>query len=167
MTIGWSRPAKKGLINMASELDVTYLDYSREKSTAGFRGVDLNAGNFAAQQALMDALVSATQVIVLGTKVKDTRKAVVTTFTETRPVSPFAQRENKWLVRYTDNVTPSGNGTLEIPAPDLDFLDANGTHLDLAGVEGAAWVAAFEAYQRSKLGNAVTVASVEYVGRNN
>lgn len=152
---------------MTSELSITYLDRSSETSAATFRGVDLTAGNFTAQMGLMDALVSATQAIVLGTKIKDARKAVVTTFTETQPTSPYAQRENKWLVRYTDNVSPIGNGSLEIPAPDLDFLNSEGTFLDLGTTEGAAFETAFNAFQRSRLGNACTLVSVQYVGRNN
>lgn len=152
---------------MAAKVNITYLDYSLETSTAGFTGVTMTAGNFAAQAALIDTLVSATQGITLATKVKDSRIAVVTEFAETRPTSPFAQRENKWLLRYTDTVDPNGNGKLEIPAPDLDLLDAAGTHLDLTSTEGAAFKDAFEAYQRSRLGNTVTLDSAEYVGRNN
>lgn len=152
---------------MTSDLNVTYIDYSMERSTAGFRGVTLTAANFDAQATLMNSLVGATQAIVLGTKVKDQRIAVVTTFTETKPTSPFAQRENKWLVRYTDNVTPNGNGSMEIPAPDLQFLNNEGTFLDLTTTEGAAFETAFNAFQRSRLGNAVTLVSVQYVGRNN
>lgn len=151
---------------MASELDVLYMDYSFENSPAGFRGVDLTAANFDAQNTLMDNLVGAVQAIILGTKIKDTRKATVEEFSKTRPASAFAQRELKWRVIYNDTVNPAGNGSLEMPTPDLQFLDANGTHLDLASTEGAAFVTAFEAYQRSKLGNTVEVQSVELVGRN-
>lgn len=151
---------------MASELDLLYLDHSLEKSGAGFRGIDLTAGNIVAEFAKMDALVGALQAIVLGTKVKDTRKAAETTFTETRPVSAFAQREIKWLIRYTDNVTPNGNGTIEVPTADLQFVDGTGEYLDLAGTEGAAFETAFNDYQRSRLGNAVTLVSVQFVGRN-
>jgi hypothetical protein len=155
------------LEKMASKLNITYLDYSLETSTAGFTGVTLTAGNFAAQAALMDTLVSATQAITLATKIKDSRIAVVTPFAETRPTSPYAQRESKWLLRYSDTVSPAGNGTIEVPASDLDLLDANGTHMDLASTEGAAFKAAFEAFQRSRLGNSVTLDSIEFVGRNN
>jgi hypothetical protein len=152
---------------MASELQVKYLDYSGEKSTATFRGVDLTAANFDAQNTLMDNLVGALQAVVLGTKIQDTRKSSVDDFTETRPASPYAQRENKWLFRYTDNVNPTGNGTLEVPTPNLTFLNTEGTFLDLASTEGAALKTAFEAFQRSRLGNTVTLVSAQYVGRNN
>lgn len=155
---------------MSSNLVITYRDYSEnpiERSSSTFTGVTLTEGNFTAQMTLMDNLVSATQAIVLGTKVKDARSASVTTFSETRPTSPFAQRENKWLLKYTDNVTPLGNGSIEIPCPDLDLLNTEGTALDLTSTEGAAFKTAFEAYQRSRQGNAVTLVSAQYVGRNN
>lgn len=152
---------------MSSELTITYIDYSLERSSAKFRGVDLTAVNFDPQNILMNVLAAACQDIVLGTKVKEARLASVTTFTETKPASPFAQRENKWLVRYTDNVDPNGDGSLEIPTPDLSLLNLAGTFLDLTTAEGAAFETAFNNYQRSRLGNAVTLVSVQYVGRNN
>lgn len=152
---------------MASTFALTFLDRSSEKSTATFRGVSLTAGNFAAQAALMDALAAATVSITLGTKIKDERVAVVTTFAEVRPTNPFAQRENKWLLRFTDDVTPNGNGSMEIPAPDLGLLDDAGVYLDLASTEGAAFKAAFEDFEVSRLGNPVTLVSAQYVGRNN
>lgn len=152
---------------MASKVNITYMDYSFEKSAAGFTGVDFSAANFDAQNALIDSLVSATQAIVLGTKTKDTRTAIVTDFTETRPASQYAQRELKWRVKYTDTVDPAGDGSLEIPCPDLTLLDTNGTHMNISAGAGAAWVTAFEAFQRSRLGNTVAVVEVELVGRNN
>jgi hypothetical protein len=151
---------------MASEFDLLIMDYSFETSPVNFRGVDLTAANFDAQNGLMDDLYDAAIAIILGTRIKDTRKATVNEFAKTRPSSAFAQRELKWRVVYLDTVDPNGNGSLELPTPNLLFLDANGTHLDLSSTEGAAFVAAFEAYQRSRLGNTVTVQSVELVGRN-
>lgn len=151
---------------MASKLQLTFMDYSFEDSPATFEGVDMDAANITAQFGLMDDLRDAVIGISLGTLVKDARTAAVVDTARTRPTSPFAQRENKWLVRYLDTIDPAGNGTKEIPAPDLGELDASGAYLDLAGTEGAAFVAAFQAFQRSRLGNTVTVESVQYVGRN-
>jgi len=150
-----------------SKVEVQFLDYSLERSTATFEGVEITAANFAAQKTLIDSLVGSLQAITLATKIKDSRTAVETKFTETRPTSPYAQRENKWLLRFTDNVNPTGNGSKEVPAPDLDLLNAEGTYLDLTSTEGAAFKTDFEAFQRSRLGNAVTLVSAQYVGRNN
>lgn len=151
---------------MASKVQVQIMDYSFEDSPATVYGVDLNAGNIAAQFTLMDTLVGAIQGVILGTKVKDSRSAAVTEFARTRPTSPFAQRENKWLVRLLDTVDPAGNRTMEIPTPDLDLLDNTGEYMDLTSTEGAALVDALEAFARSGLGNTVTVESIQYVGRN-
>lgn len=151
---------------MPSKLQVLVMDYSFEDSPVTLRGVDMNAGNIAAQFGLMDDVVNALAGVTLGTKVKDSRQAAVTEFARTRPVSQYAQRENKWLVRFLDTVNPNGNGSFEIPTPNLTLLDASGEYMDLGSVEGAALVAAIEAFHRSSLGNTVTVENIEYVGRN-
>lgn len=80
--------------------------------------------------------------------------------------SPLAQRENKWLVSYTDDVDPNGNGRFEIPMADLTKLAAGGELLDVSvGSDGEALVQAIEADVLSKLGNAITVTSIRFVGR--
>lgn len=151
---------------MASKLQMQIMDYSFEDSPVTVSGVDMNAGNIAAQFGLMDALRDAIIGVTLGTLVKDSRTAAITENARTRPTSPFAQRENKWLVRYLDTVDTNGNGTFEIPTPDLALLDNSGEFMDLTSTEGAALVTAIEAFHRSRLGNTVTVESIEYVGRN-
>lgn len=151
---------------MPSRITLSILDYSMERSPVSLSGVNLSAGNFVAQAGLMDAFVTAIGGVILGTISKDDRFASHTDISDAKPASPFAQRENKWLVRFTDNVDPIGNGTFEIPTPDLDLLNAEGTHLDMASAEGIALKAAVEAYGKSRLGNAITMVSAQYVGRN-
>lgn len=151
---------------MASKVQLLYMDYSYEESPVTLPGVDFTAGNIVTQFGLIDDFVDAINGVTLGTLVKDTRTAAVAEFTKTRPASPFAQREMKWLVRYTDDVTPNGDGTFEIPTPDLALLDAGGEFMDLTTAGGLALIAAVEAYGRSRLGNAITLVSAEYVGRN-
>jgi len=152
---------------MASKLTLTLYDYSLESSPAGFQGVNLTAGNLTAQFGLMDDLKAAVQGITLGTTIREVRVAVEQDSTKTQPVSAFAQREMKWLVRYIDTVNPNGNGTIEIPTPDLSLLDSNGVYMDVsAGTPGEDFVTAFEAFQRSRLGNTVTFVNAEFVGRN-
>lgn len=74
--------------------------------------------------------------------------------------SPLAQRENKWLVSFTDNV--NGNpGSFTIPCADLTLLGADGENM-AAGTERTALVDATEAYVRSVTGNAVTVSSIKF-----
>lgn len=151
---------------MASRITVGILDYSLERSPVTLSGVDLTAGNFAAQAILMDDFVTAVDGVTLGTLSKDTRLASETSISDAQPASPFAQREMKWLVRYSDTVNPVGNGHFEVPTPDLALLDAQGEFMDLTLAAAIAFVDAVEAYGRSRLGNAITVQSVEYVGRN-
>ena len=152
---------------MASKINLSIMDYFFEDSPTQWSGVDMNAGNITAQFGLMDDLRDAIIAVTLGTVVTETRTALVDENARTRPTSPFAQRELKWLVRFNDTVNPAGNGTREIPTPDLALLDASGEYMDLTSTEGAALVAAIEAFHRSKLGNTVTVESIELVGRNN
>lgn len=152
---------------MASKLILTYRDYSEpgETGTAVFRGADITAANFAAQETLMNALRAGVANIVLGTLKKETRVAVEDESPGALPASPYAQRETKWLVRYSDNVTGEPF-KLEIPCAELTFLDpTQKDKADLGGTEMAAFVAAFEAYVRTEAGNQVTVLEVRHVGR--
>lgn len=152
---------------MASKLTLTYRDYSEpeETGTAQFTGTTLTAANFDAQATLMNALRAATANITLGSLKKEARTAVETLSPGALPASAFAQRETKWLVRYRDDVTGEPF-RLEIPCADLDLLDpAQKDKADLTGVEMAAFVVAFEAFQLSPNGNAVTLIEVRHVGR--
>lgn len=151
---------------MPSKLNLTYYDFSKESSSVGIRMADVNAGNFAAQTGLADDIVDAIQAVTLTTKIKDQRIHAETEFAKIKPASPYAQREAKWLVKYADTVTPNGDGSFEIPGPDLTLLASSGDVMDLTSVEGAALVAALEAGMRSRAGNTITVTEIVHVGRN-
>lgn len=151
---------------MPSKLNVKYIDYSLEKSTAQFWGTLLTAANFDAQVGLQDNLISAVDGITLGTLNQYTRIAAMVDGSSTPPASAFAQREMKWLVQYVDDNTGKVH-TLDIPTADLQFLVAGTDLLDLASTEGAAFVTAFEAYVVAPdTGNSVTITQVQFVGRN-
>lgn len=75
-----------------------------------------------------------------------------------------AQREVKWLVRYTDDVLGTSH-SLEIPTADLDLLDTSGKFMDVSAGAGATFVTAFEAQAKSPAGNAVSFVSAEFVTR--
>lgn len=151
---------------MPSVLNLTYYDYSKENSSVSVRLADVTAANFDAQDGLMDDIVSAIQAVTLTTKIKDQRIFAVTEFAKTLPTSPYAQREAKWLVKYNDTVNPNGNGSFEIPGPDLSLLVEGEGVMDLTSTEGAALVDALEAGMRSRLGNTITIAEIVHVGRN-
>jgi hypothetical protein len=149
---------------MASELVLTTLDFSGETSTTTYPGVDLTAGNFTAQSALMDALVAAQQDIQIGLITQDARKASVAQISGVI-ASPYAQRENKWLVSMTDQVT-NRKVTLEVPAPALSFLVPGSDLADLTATEVAAYIAALEAFMQNYGTNDVNVNTIRFVGRN-
>jgi hypothetical protein len=83
------------------------------------------------------------------------------------PDNGYAQKEIRWLVRYTDNTTAE-KFRFEIPTADGSLLTGNGGTdiLPLGAGAGAALKSAIEAAGRSPNGNAITVSSVELVGRN-
>lgn len=150
---------------------MTYRDYGPvgERSTSIFKGPDLTAANFDAEKALQETLRDAVEAISLGTLVKAVTVVKEVPYPDTNPASPFAQRENKWLVRYTDTVT-GDKASLEIPCADLALLDPNaGDKADMSDADVAAFVAAFEAYVLSPgsgtRGN-TEVVEIVFVGRN-
>lgn len=149
---------------MASKLTLTTRDYSDETSTTSYEGVDLTAGNFAAQNALMTALADAQQDLQIGHVFGDTRQASVSQISGVVG-SPYAQREMKWLVSFTDDVTGEKH-SIEIPAPALSFLNPGTDVIDMTGTEALAYKAAFEAYYRVNGVNAVTLNTLRLVGRN-
>jgi len=150
---------------MASRLTHTILDYSGESSAFGVAGVSVSSANYDGQITEAIALTTAIEGIVLGTVAERKFLASVAEPESGLPASQYAQRELKWLVSYSDTV----NGDVqqcEIACPDLTLLVAGSDLMNLAGAPGLAFIAAFEAFVRSKSGNTVNVDSVRLVGRN-
>lgn len=144
---------------------VRFHDYDGEPSSVTFPAVDLTAANFDAQVAALASLRTALEGIAVDLQTGHFigNDYVIVEGSAARASSPLAQRENKWLVRYHDS---SGAYRLTIPCADLTVLDPdNRGFMDLQGTEGAAFVSAFEAYVNHG-GGAVTVDSVQFVGRN-
>ena len=147
------------------KVTVKYNDYGGEGSTVQVNSAAITALNHDAQVAAMTSFIDAMAAITLGLKVRQQYGNVDQILAnDSEAASAFAQREAKWLVRYHDS---ANNWKLEIPCPDLQFLDTNNKgFLDLSGTEGAAFVSAFEAFVLSPDGLATTVDSVQHVGRN-
>lgn len=151
---------------MTSEISLSVRDESREISTQQLEITQLNAGNYVAQNALIQTLITATENLMLGVI---SREAVIAelTINAAVPADPNAQRERKWVVWYTDDVTGDEYRT-EIPTADITgghkiaFEDT----ADLTNADWVAYAAAFEAVVRSHDGNAVTVRRAKHVGRN-
>lgn len=151
---------------MPSRLNLSFVDFDGETSTASVRGEVVTAGNFTAMDALSDAIVAAIDGVSVGTLYKDQRILSETETPKTLPALAWAQRETKWLVRYTDDVDSNGDGSFEIPAADLTLLLTGSKNLNIASGAGLALVAALEAGMVSRLGNTVTIVNVVHVGRN-
>jgi len=148
-----------------SQQVISFIDYSNEKSRSKFNVILLTAANYVAWSAALTALYTAIQGITIGTLNSDRRIATQIDFSPVPPADVQAQREKKWLVRYSDNVT--GNiYRNEIPTADLTLLSNNSDVISAfpAGVLGD-FKTAFEAAVVSPDGNAVTLISLEYVGK--
>jgi hypothetical protein len=150
---------------MSSRMSITYIDYSGEKSTISFNCVALSPGNVAAQETLLIALAAAIAPCVLGNKVKTEIVYAATTPDNTPASDEGAQRELKWLVRYTDNVNGKV-GRLEIPTAEGATHLVSNSDLALDTGEMGALRTAIEAVVRSVDGNAITVLDIHIVGRN-
>lgn len=144
-----------------TKLRMPFIDYTNEKSTAS-----VNVAT-----AILDAAITAVVAAVDGLVVdgRQLAKLVTETDKDSGIVGPAtaaaAQRENKWLVRATDDV----NGKMvsfEIPCADVSLLTAGTDMLALAGTEAAAFVTAAEANILSVDGNAISIVSIQFVGRN-
>lgn len=142
-------------------LSVPFIDYSNEKSTSGVYVADAitneNAGT----------LGNAIAGVSIGTRgeLAILRRTVVNAGSVTPPTNKFAQRELKFLCRYTDNV----NGkeySFTIPCADADLVVGNTDMIDLASGDGLALKTAFDTHALSELGNAVTLNSVQLIGRS-
>jgi len=129
-----------------STATLAFKDYSLEPSNTKVTITQITAGNLVATLGLVDTLINAIQAITLGqlatSKVtaRDQDEDTVT------PTDPNAQRERKWLVKYHDVVTGK-KYRMEIPTADLagTNLNTNSDEANLADVQIAAFVTAFEA----------------------
>jgi len=143
----------------------TMTDYGAETTTFRVNTTPLTAANFDAQVALQVALGVAIVGITRGTL----QKIVYGNEIQSPGVSsdPFAQREIKWLIRYIDDTTGEPF-RVELGCADMDALDPNNRGFANIGDGDVvdAFVSAFEDYVLSPNGNAVSVTSIELVGRN-
>lgn len=152
---------------MATVNTIQITDYSNEKSSFGVTSIAANAGNLAAQQTLADGLVLAVTALTIGAVTKQQMALVILDDAAT-PVSPYAQRELKWLVRYRGDA--SGKiFSIEIAAPNI--TDNVAPNTDIANLGSDSWVdfvTAFEGFARSPDNGTetVTVLDAKVVGRN-
>lgn len=144
-----------------SKVRMPFIDFGGERSAATVY-VDSAIGD-----AAITAIVGGVDGLTLGNRQDAVFVSEIAKDSGTAgpASSPLAQREVKWLVRATDSVNGK-NVQVEIPCADLSLLSGGSDFLDLGGTEAAAFVTAFEANVLSLDGNAVTVNSIQFVGRN-
>lgn len=177
------RRSRQKVSTMAGErLTVGFLDFSDESSNASVHVGTITAVNLAAVLVDIAAFIAAIDAITLGTIRDDTLVAYSTNRSSIPPVDANAQRERKWLVRYTD-VTPffddpinaipnAGFGkifTMAIPTAALGLVGVMIPNTDLADLTVApmpAFVTAFEELARSPYGGLVQILDISAVGRN-
>jgi len=143
-------------------------DFSDEKSSWGVAITTLTAANVVAQSALIDTLITKTAAISLCASVKEEIVFDRTLHAGAQPTNPLAQRENKWLVRYTGDATFKKFST-EIPGADLSLLSTapQSDYMDSSLAAYTEFKDAFEAVVRSPddASETVTVTSIQFVGR--
>lgn len=142
-------------------LNVRFVDYSNEVASAGVYVADGITDPNA--MTLSDAILG----VSIGTREKTvkTLSSVLDNGSQVPPVNKFAQREMRFLCRYTDSVTGK-RYSFSIPCADANLCVGNTDMVDLAAGDGAVLKTAFETWAISELGNAVTLNSVELIGRN-
>lgn len=155
---------------MGGRVGYTIIDYSDETTRHNIPMAVITSGNLDSQLTLLGTYQTALDGIVLGTVSVEDFHARVDEISSAIPASPYAQREQKLLIRYVGDTT-GDKFTLTIGTPDLAGLTipSGSDFVTLAdGGIMAAWVSAFEAVAVSPNDDSesVTVISAQVVGRN-
>jgi hypothetical protein len=133
-------------------------------SSVTVHSANLTAGNIAAQEGLRAAFEAAVDGLTLGNPGSEQWTATATAVAKNPAAAEEAQRENKWLVSFVDDVTGLG-GSYTVPCADLSLLGGDGQYMDTASAEYIALVAASDAFVLSNAGNATSVTSVKFSAR--
>lgn len=150
--------------------DISYLDAGNEIGVMSFYGPDLTAGNIEAKVALWATLLTATDALVLGERIRD-RYDDLSLYNVAQPTNGAA-REVKLLVQYADGTTGE-KFTTSIPTLDIAIPDyvINVNARDVVALDSPTaitdWITAFQAFAVApRTGNAVTVVGLKVVGRS-
>lgn len=157
---------------MPSKATFSMIDHSGEKSSTGIYIPQITAANHdsivgdSATEAVGRLRIAIAAVSTMN-EVNRTVTAKVFSSAGTLPTNPYAQREQKLLVRYIDTVT-NKQAVITVPSPDLTLLAQAGTDVvdHTANITAMAFVTAFELDAVSADGNPVAVQGMEIVGRN-
>lgn len=153
-----------------SLVNLLYRDYEAQKSTVTFMGVAVTGANYVTQQGLESDLIAAVEGISVGLLKKQQRVSYELENAGEGAASPAARRELKFEVHFHYEGTTK-TGRLEIPCPDLTLTSTTEKgKADLANPAVAAFVTAFQAYQKytddADVAHAAVVDEILIVGRN-
>lgn len=146
----------------------TLRDYSGELSTVNIYNGAITPTSLPGFLTDFGALRNAIDTVTLGVIAKEMWVGDDTELSRAAPTNVFAQRELKWLIRYTGN-TNGGLYTVSLPTADPTGRMLPGSDFaDLSNADMAALVTAFENIARTPLSDTetVNVLSIELVGRN-
>lgn len=149
----------------AASAVLSVIDYDQELSSIRVKLPDIDAANYAATMTAVAALWAGCLGIITGNlKVSHVSTREVA-YGANPPSNQFAQRETKWLIRYKDNTTNEIFRN-ELPTADLSLLTQNSdTITDFSAGVLLAFKNAWEAIVKSPNGNAVTMISLQHVGK--
>jgi len=148
---------------------ISYLDAGNEIGTMRLYGPDITAANHDAKVALWATLLTKTDALCLGERIRD-QYDDESTYSVAQPTNGAA-RETKLLVQYVDG-TDGQKMSLTIPTLDPTIPDyvLNINARDVVVLDSPAaiteWITAFEAFAvNPRTGNAVSVSGLKVVGR--
>lgn len=157
---------------MAGTVSWTFADFEGEKSTFKMHVPTLTAANIDAVKLAITNFATNIAAVTNGLEVKYQLMAEVTGSGSGYASDGTANRELKWLLRYSDNVTGKVY-TAELPCPDLSATLRSQSDGAANLADGTVWGGAanlfkenFEIAFISPEGNAVTLISARIVGRN-
>lgn len=149
---------------------IKYLDAGNETSDFEGYGADLTAGNFAAQQTLFTALITAADALVLGVRLAEEYGNKVT-HSGVPPING-AMRETKLLIQW-QNISNGRRGVRTLPTLDPTIPDyvQNINAKDIVQTTSPPaivdFIGAFEDFFVDPIdGGAVSVVGLQVVGRN-
>ena len=147
----------------------TLRDRSDEYSTVQFPVAEPTAGTFDAWLADMGAIETAIGALTLCTIARESEQINYNSPDDTRPSSPYAQREVGLRLFWQETGGNFRKGHLTIAGPDLALIETPGSDLvDLAGVTAVnALVTLLEANMLSPNGENITFYKGVIVGRRN
>lgn len=158
---------------MAGLTTQSFIDHSGEASSFHLYNPDLDAGNINTYTTTLltfelGDMLAAVNALTLLNRTVTTVTALRDVSSPSLPTDQNAQREQKLLIKYTDDVTGK-KYSLTIPGVDRSLVAQQGTdQVDFVNnVLVAAFVNSIENGYVSELGNAISVYDARLVGRNN